>query len=87
MVGAAEGMEAVDLLCSRNARPQKTLVGHAQWETKQTTLREERTNELGGIICSLVRWPHVDHMGALLQEETEKTRFTPTLFSTSLPSV
>src|SRR6266850_3099854 len=25
------------LLCSRNARPRKALVGRAQWETKQTT--------------------------------------------------
>jgi len=28
----------VDLLCSRNARPQKALVGRAQWELKQATL-------------------------------------------------
>jgi len=28
----AEGMEADDLLCPRNARPQKALVGRAQWE-------------------------------------------------------
>ena len=27
------GMEPDDLLCSRNARSQKTLVGRAQWET------------------------------------------------------
>ena len=27
-----------DLLCSRNARPQKALVGRAQWEIKQDTL-------------------------------------------------
>ena len=27
-----EGMEPDDLLCSRNARPQKALVGRAQWE-------------------------------------------------------
>ena len=26
-------MGADDLLCSRNARSRKTLVGHAQWET------------------------------------------------------
>jgi hypothetical protein len=25
----------VDLLCSRNARPQKALVGRAQWEINQ----------------------------------------------------
>jgi hypothetical protein len=28
----------VDLLCSRNARPEKALVGRAQWEAKQATL-------------------------------------------------
>ena len=28
-------MEAVDLLCSRNARSQKTLVGRAQYEINQ----------------------------------------------------
>jgi hypothetical protein len=28
----------VSLLCSRNARPQKALVGRAQWEAKQATL-------------------------------------------------
>ena len=28
-----EGMEPDDLLCSRNARPQKTLVGRAQWRS------------------------------------------------------
>ena len=33
-----EGGWPVDLLCSRNARPRKALVGRAQWEIKQTTL-------------------------------------------------
>ena len=28
-------MEADDLLCSRNARPEKTLVGRAQWKINQ----------------------------------------------------
>ena len=28
-------MEPDDLLCSRNARPQKALVGRAQWEINQ----------------------------------------------------
>ena len=28
-------MEAVDLLCSRKARPQKALVGRAQWKINQ----------------------------------------------------
>jgi hypothetical protein len=29
-------MEADDLLCSRNARPQKALVGRAQWKINQS---------------------------------------------------
>jgi hypothetical protein len=29
------GMEPDDLLCSRNARPQKALVGRAQWKINQ----------------------------------------------------
>ena len=36
--GTEEGMEPDDLLCSRNARPQKALVGRAQWETNWTAL-------------------------------------------------
>jgi hypothetical protein len=30
-----EGMESDDLLCSRNARPPKALVGRAQWKINQ----------------------------------------------------
>jgi hypothetical protein len=30
-----EGMEPDDLLCSRNARPEKALVGRAQWKISQ----------------------------------------------------
>jgi hypothetical protein len=30
-----KGMEPDDLLCSRNARPQKALVGRAQWKINQ----------------------------------------------------
>ena len=33
--GTEEGMESIDLLCSRNARLPKALVGRAQWEIKQ----------------------------------------------------
>ena len=33
-------MEPDDLLCSRNARPQKALVGRAQWRINQATLKE-----------------------------------------------
>jgi hypothetical protein len=32
---AEEGMEPDDLLCSRNARHQKALVGRAQWKINQ----------------------------------------------------
>ena len=40
-------MEPVDLLCSRNARPRKALVGRAQWEIT-APIPEELTSELGG---------------------------------------
>ena len=45
-----KGMEADDLLCSRNARPQKALVGRAQWKINQPPSPEEEMSELGGII-------------------------------------
>ena len=38
-----EGMEPDDLLCSRNARPPKALVGRAQWKINQpASLKRER---------------------------------------------
>ena len=43
-------------LCSRNARPQKALVGRAQWKINQppsAPIPEELMSELGGIICNL----------------------------------
>ena len=43
-----EGMEADDLLCSRNARPRKALVGRAQWKINQPPSLEEITSKLGG---------------------------------------
>ena len=33
--GTEDGMEPDDLLCSRNARPPKALVGRAQWKINQ----------------------------------------------------
>jgi len=33
--GTEEGMGPDDLLCSRNARPEKALVGRAQWKINQ----------------------------------------------------
>jgi hypothetical protein len=39
------GMEPDDLLCSRNARPQKALVGRAQWKINQPpSLKRERAS-------------------------------------------
>jgi hypothetical protein len=38
-------MEADDLLCSRNARPPKALVGRAQWKINQPpSLKRERAS-------------------------------------------
>jgi hypothetical protein len=47
---AEEGMEPDDLLCSRNARPQKALVGRAQWKINQPPSLERETSKLGRII-------------------------------------
>ena len=44
-------MEADDLLCSRNARPRKALVGRAQWKIHQpSSLRKERASLEGTCI-------------------------------------
>jgi hypothetical protein len=46
--GTEGGTEADDLLCSRNARPEKALVGRAQWKINQPP--SLRDNECGGRI-------------------------------------
>ena len=47
-------MEADDLLCSRNARPQKALVGRAQWKIIQpSSLKRERASLEGSSVISL----------------------------------
>ena len=47
----AEGMEADDLLCSRNARPPKALVGRAQGKIIQPpSLKRERASLEGACI-------------------------------------
>ena len=44
-------MEPDDLLCSRNARPQKALVGRAQWKIIQPpSLKRERASLEGACI-------------------------------------
>jgi hypothetical protein len=43
--GTEAGMEPDDLLCSRNARPPKALVGRAQWKINQPpSLERERAS-------------------------------------------
>ena len=71
-------MEPDDLLCSRNARPQKALVGRAQWKINQPpSLKREQVSLEGalegrldgGLLCSCnarLRTPLVGHA----QEET-----------------
>jgi hypothetical protein len=49
-----EGMEPDDLLCSRNARPPKALVGRAQWKINQPPSLKRMTSELGGATFLLV---------------------------------
>jgi len=46
-----ETRSAAGLLCSRNARPQKALVGRTQWETMQPPLFGAGTSMLGRIIA------------------------------------
>ena len=48
-------MEADDFLYSRNARPQKALVGRAQWGTKPGRPLESGMSKLGRIICIVER--------------------------------
>ena len=51
--GTEEGMKPDDLLCSRNARPQKALVGRAQWKINQPpSLKRERARLEGLSVTS-----------------------------------
>jgi hypothetical protein len=47
-------MEPDDLLCSRNARPPKALVGRAQWKINQPPSLERERASLDGSIRSMV---------------------------------
>jgi hypothetical protein len=61
-------MEPDDLLCSRNARPQKALVGRAQWEINQVpALERPRASSAGGP-CKLFVGQVVDRRAALITE-------------------
>ena len=44
-----KGMEPDDLLCSRNARPEKALVGRAQWKINQPPSLERERASLEGV--------------------------------------
>jgi hypothetical protein len=47
-------MEPDDLLCSRNARLKKALVGRAQWKINQPpSLKKERASLEGSFYCSM----------------------------------
>jgi hypothetical protein len=65
------GMEPDDLLCSRNARPKKALVGRAQWKINQPpSLKREQASLEGACISFDARskgqpWP-------LLQREVSR---------------
>ena len=61
------GMEPDDLLCSRNARPQKALVGRAQWKINQPpSLKREQAIPKGSIRMgwwSLGKWSRSNATG------------------------
>ena len=53
--GTEEGMEPEDLLCSRNARPEKALVGRAHWKINQApSLKRERASLEGRLVVPIV---------------------------------
>jgi len=65
-------MEPDDLLCSRNARPGKALVGHAQWKINQPpSLKRERASLEGSSVTSLDGRNWTDR-GALPKETTSE---------------
>jgi hypothetical protein len=65
-------MEPDDLLCSRNARPPKALVGRAQWKlTQPPSLKRERASLEGLSVTSLDGRRRTDR-GALPKGTTSK---------------
>jgi hypothetical protein len=57
-------MEADDLLCSRNARPPKALVGRAQWKINQPpSLKRERASLEGSywLLAAALLNGHFEH--------------------------
>ena len=63
-------MGADELLCSRNARPPKALVGRAQWKFNQpSSLKNEQASLEGASVASFAGGREAN-MGALPVEET-----------------
>ena len=58
-------MEPDDLLCSRNARPQKALIGRAQWKINKPPSPEKcervwvdgMVSPVKGVKCKVKQWP------------------------------
>ena len=70
--GEREGMEPDDLLCSRNARPQKALVGRAQWKINQPpSLKRKRASLEGSPVTSLDGRSGTNN-GAILKERASE---------------
>ncbi len=66
-------MEPDDLLCSRNARPQKALVGRAQWKINQAPSLRENGRSAQGVRPSLAPPFTLKFKGLLLQFSARQT--------------
>ena len=68
-------MEPDDLLCSRNARPPKALVGRAQWKINQPPSQKRSRASLEGSIvfgCARSMRAFEDQSGQLLEKQTSE---------------
>ena len=68
-------MEPDDLLCSRNARPQKALVGRAQWKINQPPSQKRSRASLKESIvfgCARSMRAFEDQPGQLLEKQTSE---------------
>jgi hypothetical protein len=65
-------MEADDLLCSRNARPQKALVGRAQWKINQPPSLERGEQAWKEHVYRSTRAPEVAPFHPATRWEKEK---------------
>ena len=64
-------MEADDLLCSRNARPPKALVGRAQWKINQPPSLQRARASLEGTICNSFDGRSGTNTGAIPQKRKQ----------------